>query len=232
MHGKRAGKKDGVAAKPPIGWDIIIKKITASLAGKAVPSVSRVAYENPDPFRVLVSTMISLRTKDEVTMGASARLLSRAPSPKELTELTESEIGKLIYPAGFYKTKAKYLVETGQILVTRHSGTVPDNMDGLLALPGVGRKTANLVLNLGFGIPAICVDTHVHRISNRTGWVSTKNPEGTELALMEILPKVFWIPINELLVRFGQNVCTPTSPWCSACPIYGCCDRVGVERHR
>ena len=174
--------------------------------------------------------MISLRTKDEVTAAASARLLARASSPIALASLSERAIAGLIYPAGFYRTKARHLRQVGRLLAER--GRVPEAMEDLLALPGVGRKTANLVRNLGFGLAGICVDTHVHRISNRMGWVSTKDPAGTEMALMEILPKRYWIPINELLVRYGQTVCTPLSPWCSVCPVSRWCARAGVGRAR
>jgi endonuclease-3 len=224
FHGNPENKK--------IPWARIIELINTSLSGRTIPSVSQVAYENSDPYRVLVSTIISLRTKDEVTVKASGRLLDRAASPGILASLGEEEIGALIYPAGFYRTKAKNLKTIARILIEQYDGRVPSDEGELLALPGVGRKTANLVRNLGFGIPAICVDTHVHRVSNRLGWVSTKDPAGTEAALMLILPKQYWIPINELLVRFGQNICTPTSPWCSRCPIYRYCDRVGVGRSR
>ena len=133
---------------------------------------------------------------------------------------------------GFYKNKAKHLKKIAAILIEKYDSQVPDNQEALLSLPGVGRKTANLVLNLGFGIPAICVDTHVHRVSNRFGWVTTKTPEQTEFALMEILPEKYWIEINELLVKFGQNICTPVSPWCSVCPVRKKCGRVGVGRSR
>ena len=190
------------------------------------------ARENADPFRVLVATMISLRTKDEVTEVAADRLLAAASTPRALAALSEQRIGRLIYPAGFYRTKAKSIRATARILAEAHGGRVPSEREALLALPGVGRKTANLVLNLGFGIPAICVDTHVHRISNRMGWVATKDPSHTELALMEILPRRYWIPINELLVRYGQRVCTPLSPRCSTCPVYRWCARAGVGRTR
>jgi len=227
-----------VSASPAAGqikripWARIIKLMNDSLCGKTIPSVSQVAYENSDPFRVLVSTVISLRTKDEVTVKASGRLLARGSTPEKLASLDEKEIETLIYPAGFYRTKAKNLKTIARILLESFGGRVPSIEEELLALPGVGRKTANLVRNLGFGIPAICVDTHVHRVSNRLGWVCTKEPNGTETALMQILPKRFWIPINELLVRFGQNICTPTSPWCSRCPITRYCGRVGVSRSR
>ncbi|HUI71518.1 MAG TPA: endonuclease III [Spirochaetia bacterium] len=197
-----------------------------------LPSVSEVAREDNDPFRVLVATMISLRTKDAVTRTASEKLLSLAATPAALAGLSEERIAKLIYPAGFYRTKARSLRAAARILVAEHRGTVPRTMEELLALPGVGRKTANLVLNLGYGVPGICVDTHVHRISNRTGWVKTKDPAGTEKALMEILPRRYWIRINEILVRFGQTICTPVSPRCSICPITSWCARVNVTRSR
>jgi endonuclease-3 len=186
----------------------------------------------PDPFHILVSTMISLRTKDEVTSAASERLLSRAPTAHKLARLDRKQIAELIYPAGFYNTKAKNLKSMAEVLVSRYTGRVPESMEQLLALPGVGRKTANLVRNLGYGLDGICVDTHVHRISNRLGWVRTKTPEQTESALEEVLPRRHWISINELLVRFGQTVCTPVSPFCSRCPIADHCPRIGVERRR
>lgn len=176
--------------------------------------------------------MLSLRTKDEVTLKASERLLQQAPTPEKLSRLTEEEIQKLIYPVGFYKNKARHLKQIAVILIEHYHSNIPNTPEALLAFPGVGRKTMNLVLNLGFNIPAICVDTHVHRVSNRTGWVTTKNPEQTEFALMEILPKKYWIEINELLVKFGQHICTPMSPWCSKCPLYEECERASVGRSR
>jgi endonuclease III len=219
-----------------IQWDRICRAMIARLdsAGSAqpLPSVSEVARENSDPFRVLVATMISLRTKDEVTRKASDALLGVASSASALAALSPSRIEALIYPAGFFRTKAKNLRAAAGILVARHGGKVPPDMEQLLALPGVGRKTANLVRNLGFGLPGICVDTHVHRISNRMGWVSTKGPGQTEEALMKILPRRYWISINELLVRYGQSVCTPVSPWCSVCPVSRWCARTGVGRSR
>jgi endonuclease-3 len=184
------------------------------------------------PYRLLVSCVISLRTKDEVTSEASRRLFSLAWEPRQLAGLEIDDIAKAIYPAGFYNTKAGQLKEIGRILSDRFSGKVPANEEELLALPGVGRKTANLVLGLGFGIPAICVDTHVHRISNRLGMVSTKTPEQTEKALNHVLPRDLWIPINDLLVTFGQNQCHPTSPKCTGCPSADLCSRVGVTRSR
>jgi endonuclease-3 len=176
--------------------------------------------------------MISLRTKDEVTARASERLLDRASNPRTMAELGVEEIGRLIYPAGFYNTKARHLQAVAGILAKKHGGQVPSAMNELLQLPGVGRKTANLVRNLGFGLDGICVDTHVHRISNRLGWVRTRSPLETESALERILPRRFWIPINELLVSFGQRICTPLSPRCSSCPITAYCLQVGVTRTR
>ncbi len=184
------------------------------------------------PFRLLVACVISLRTKDEVTAAASQRLFGIAPDPMQLAELGVESIAKAIYPAGFYNTKARQLQEIGRILRDKYGGEVPPDESILLALPGVGRKTANLVLGLGFGIPAICVDTHVHRISNRLGLVKTKTPEQTERALNEVLPSDLWVPINDLLVTFGQNRCHPTSPRCTGCPLDDLCPRVGVTRHR
>jgi len=181
---------------------------------------------------VLVSTMISLRTKDEVTAAASARLLQRAPTAEALASLPEGRIARLIYPAGFYRTKARHLKQAARLIAAQHGGRVPSSMEELLALPGVGRKTANLVRNLGFGLPGICVDTHVHRITNRLGWVRTRDPAQTERALEAVLPRRYWIPINGLLVAFGQRTCTPQSPWCSRCPIRKHCARIGVTRSR
>jgi endonuclease-3 len=191
-----------------------------------------VAERRADPFDILVSTMISLRTKDEVTSVAAERLLSRAPTAHKLARLGWKQIADLIYPAGFYNIKAKNLKRMAKELVSRYAGRVPEEMEQLLELPGVGRKTANLVRNLGYGLDGICVDTHVHRISNRLGWVQTKTPEQTEIALEKILQRKYWIPINELLVRFGQTLCTPVSPFCTRCPIHARCPRIGVQRSR
>ena len=208
------------------------RRLAESDGGRSLPSVSEVARDNHDPWRVLVSTMISLRTRDDVTLRAAKALLQRAPTPQALAALAESTIESLIYPAGFYHTKAKNLRAAARLLLSAHAGAVPPEMEELLALPGVGRKTANLVRNLGFGLPGICVDTHVHRISNRFGWVSTRTPGQTEAALMRVLPRRYWISINELLVRYGQEVCVPLSPRCSTCPVVKRCARVGVRRSR
>jgi endonuclease-3 len=185
-----------------------------------------------NPFRVLLSCIISLRTKDEVTRAASKSLFALASTPETVACLKTVEVEKAIYPAGFYRTKAKTIIDISKELVEKRSSRVPDTIEGLLELKGVGRKTANLVLTLGFGKPGICVDTHVHRITNRWGLVSTKTPEATEYALREILPKRYWIMINDLLVAYGQNVCGPLSPFCGSCAIAGWCEREGVKRSR
>ena len=229
-HGQHPSSPPHGCAQPP--WDRFFDLIHRHLRDVPLPSVSDLARSDRDPFHVLVSTMISLRTKDEVTATAAARLLSEAPTVHDLAALSVVRIEQLIYPAGFYHTKARHLREMATILLERHGSKVPSSIDLLLKLPGVGRKTANLVLNLGFGVPAICVDTHVHRISNRLGWVESATPAHTEQTLMERLPRRYWMPVNELLVGFGKKTCTPLSPWCSRCPLADFCPRVGVERSR
>lgn len=197
-----------------------------------VPIVTEISRRRRDPYRVLISTLLSLRTKDETTRQAADRLLASAPTPRKMLRLPEARIRELIYPVGFYKTKAAVLKRVCREIIQRHGGKVPDDVDILLKLKGVGRKTANLVVTLGYGKPGICVDTHVHRISNRLGYVRTRNPVETEFALREKLPPAYWIPINDYLVAYGQNICKPISPFCSRCRLAPFCDRVGVNRHR
>jgi endonuclease-3 len=184
------------------------------------------------PFRILVGCVISLRTKDEVTYAATDRLFRRASDPRQMIRLRGSTIAKLIYPAGFYRRKAEQIRGISRMLIDDHEGRVPDDLDALLELPGVGRKTANLVITLGFDKPGICVDTHVHRITNRLGWLRTDHPDRTEEELRACLPPAHWIPINETLVRHGQQVCKPLSPICSTCPVERDCPKVGVTRRR
>ena len=217
---------------PGINWDDIFRLLQSGLRGNDKPSVSTVAERSSDPYRILFSTIISLRTRDEVTLAASERLFSCAGSLTELDRLSKAKIETLIYPAAFYRNKAANIKKCVSILLKDFGGKIPCSREELLQLPGVGRKTANLTLNLGFGINAICVDTHVHRISNRTGWVNTANPDETESTLEKILPERFWIPLNELLVSYGQQVCTPLSPRCSICTIRKHCIRRGVARSR
>ncbi|MGX8685706.1 MAG: endonuclease III domain-containing protein [Spirochaetales bacterium] len=199
---------------------------------KVIPAVSYVAITQNDPYCVLISTILSLRTKDDVTLQASVRLFNVASNPAEMLKLSPDQIEKLIFPTGFYKTKAQRILEISQILMDKYGGKVPSTVEELLALPGVGIKTANLTLNLGFGIDAICVDCHVHQISNRMGWIKTSTPEESEKVLQTVMPKKYWIPLNELLVSYGQEVCTSVSPKCSMCPENESCPKVGVTRSR
>ena len=208
-----------------------LKKLKKAVRKFRTPSVTVIAKKN-DPFAVLVSCIISLRTRDEVTELASARLFNLAKLPAELLELSNAKIEKAIYPAAFYRNKTKSLKELCQVLVKEYSGKVPDKLEELLKLKGVGRKTANLTLILGHNKPGICVDIHVHRISNRWGYVKTKSPDETEMVLREILPKRFWKGFNDLLVSFGQNLCKPVSPFCGSCPIEDQCPKIGVNRFR
>ena len=191
-----------------------------------------IAERHRDPFRVLVACILSLRTQDTTTGPAAARLFAVADTPSAMRAIPARTIERLIYPVGFYRTKARVIRGLAGDLLERFGGRVPDDIDALLTLKGVGRKTANLVVTLGFGKPGICVDTHVHRISNRLGYVRTRDPEATEMALRERLPRRYWIGYNDLLVAFGQNVCTPISPRCSTCPVSARCRRVGVTSAR
>jgi len=191
------------------------------------PAVSVVA--DGDPFKVLIATILSARTKDEVTIKASRKLFSAADNPYDMIKLGEKKISELIYPVGFYRNKAKNIVQICKELIEKYGGKVPDTMEELLKLKGVGRKTANLVLILGYDKMGICVDTHVHRITNRWGYVKTKTPEETEMELRKKLPKKHWKEINELLVSFGQHICKPVKPQCNTCPVQKLCPRIGVR---
>lgn len=211
--------------------DDVVKILREECKRWRSPIVTEVSRERI-PFKVLISCIISLRTKDEVTSEASRRLFSIADSPWKMALLETDEIERAIYPAGFYRTKARNIKRISHKLLEDNNGIVPDSLEELLKLPGVGRKTANLVMTLGYGKHGICVDTHVHRIMNRLGYVSTKTPEQTEFVLREKLPTQYWLEINDLLVTYGQNLCTPVSPFCSRCRLYPYCQRVGVERSR
>jgi endonuclease-3 len=196
------------------------------------PYVTELSQRRREPFHILISTILSLRTKDAVTAAASQRLFALADTPATILKLTPRQIEKAIYPAGFYRVKARHIRQVCRELLEQYAGHVPDDLEALVKLPGVGRKTANLVVTLGFGKPGICVDTHVHRITNRWGYVQTKTPEQTELALRAKLPATYWIEINDELVALGQNICHPTSPKCSICPVRAYCERIGVTRSR
>jgi endonuclease III len=195
-------------------------------------AVSEVVAEERDPFRVLVACLLSLRTQDTTTGPAAARLFRLADTPAAMLRLAPRTIERTIFPVGFYRTKTRVLREISRDLLARFGGRVPADLDALLTLNGVGRKTANLVLTVGFARPGICVDTHVHRISNRLGFVRTATPEQTEFALRAKLPRRYWIEFNDLLVTHGQNVCRPISPLCSRCPVAPLCHRVGVTTSR
>jgi len=197
-----------------------------------LPAVERIERDSSDPFLVLISCLISLRTKDEVTEEAGRRLFAVARTPQQMLALSPAKIRKLIYPAGFYRVKAQRIRQICHHLIGRFRGKVPETLEELLTLPGVGRKTANLVMTLGHKKPGICVDVHVHRISNRLGYVRTRTPFETEMALRETLPKRYWMEYNALLVSFGQALCRPVSPWCSRCPVKRYCARRGVVRSR
>jgi len=195
-------------------------------------AVAKIAEASRDPFRVLISCILSQQTKDEVTAAASARLYRLADRPGAIVGLPARHIAEVIYPVSFYRTKAKTIRRVCQTLLGRFGGRVPDSLEALLNLRGVGRKTANLVLTVGYRKPGICVDTHVHRISNRWGYVRTRTPVQTEMALRRTLPRRHWIHYNDLLVPFGRHLCRPVSPFCSRCPVARWCARVGVTRHR
>ncbi|EKE03804.1 MAG: Endonuclease III [uncultured bacterium] len=182
--------------------------------------------KNKDPFKTLIACLLSLRTKDETTYGATLRLFNLGSTPDDFLKLNEEEIQKAIYPVGFYRNKTGVILGICRDLLDKYNGIVPDEIDELLKLKGVGRKTANLVVSKGYGKPAICVDTHVHRISNRLGFVKTKNPDETEMALREKLPKKYWNKINDLMVTHGQNTCKPVNPKCNICTIEPYCQKI------
>jgi len=195
-------------------------------------AVSEVAAAERDPFRVLVACLLSLRTQDTTTRPAAERLFRLAATPADTLRLRPAQIERAIFPVGFYRTKARVILGVARDLLDRFGGRVPAEIDTLLTLKGVGRKTANLVRTVGFGKPGICVDTHVHRISNRLGFVRTETPEQSEFALRAKLPRRYWLEYNDLLVAFGQNVCRPIAPLCSRCPVRVVCHRVGVTTSR
>jgi endonuclease-3 len=197
-----------------------------------VPIVGMVAEESKDPFRVLISCILSLRTQDRTTEQASRRLFALATTPEEMLKLSIPQIEKAIYPVGFYRTKTRNIKSICKTLIAQYQSKVPDEIDELLKLKGVGRKTANLVVTLGYHKPGICVDTHVHRISNRLGYIKTKTPEQTETVLRGKLPGKYWMIWNDLLVTYGQNLCKPISPLCTQCRLTPYCSRVGVMKSR
>ncbi|MHB8110452.1 MAG: endonuclease III domain-containing protein [Syntrophorhabdaceae bacterium] len=214
-------------------FDTMMKALIDHFPEEAAPVITRISRDKRrDPFIILVGTLLSLRTKDETTEKVMNTLMTRVKTPQDLVRIPVDELEKAIYPVGFYRNKAKTLKEVAQIIIDTYGGAVPDSIDELLKVRGIGRKTANLVVTEGYGKPGICVDTHVHRISNRLGIVTTGNPHKTEEALRQVLPQRYWIIYNSLLVTFGKNICTPLSPKCSACPLEPLCPRKGVVRSR
>jgi endonuclease-3 len=207
----------------------ILRRVTKAMPE---PYVTRLAHATHDPFLILIATILSLRTRDAPTEAASEHLFALAKTPADMVKLTWEQVEQAIHPVMFAGVKAQNILEICRILLDQYDGLVPADLDKLDALPGVGRKTANLVITLGFGLPGICVDTHVHRITNRWGYVRAKSPDETEMALRAKLPRKYWIEINAELVEFGQNICTPVLPKCSSCPLFEFCDRVGVNKSR
>jgi endonuclease-3 len=221
--------------KEKIHFDEIFKLLNIGLEKYTTPVLSKKKWDNVihTPYTTLISCLLSLRTKDEVTEQASIRLLKKYDTPQKMIKLPNSEIQELIYPVGFYKTKAKRIKEISKTLIDEYAGSVPKNLDELLKLKGVGRKTANIVMVYGFYKKGFLpIDTHCHRIPNRLGWIKTKTPEETENELRKILPDKYWDDFNHLFVKFGQTICVPISPFCSKCPINKFCKKISVEKSR
>lgn len=216
----------------PFPLEQVLATLEHALEHFTQPLIDQMGSQGTSPFHVLIATILSLRTKDTLTAVVAPRLFAQAETPQAILALGEARVAELIYPVGFYRNKARSIIELCQLLLDQHGGSVPAELEQLLALPGVGRKTANLVLTAGYGLPGICVDIHVHRICNRWGYVNTRNPDATELVLRAQLPPIHWLSINRLLVTLGQNICHPTSPKCSQCPIAAHCGRIGVTRSR
>ena len=210
----------------------VLQILSKEVAGYAVPIVDLIAVQTKDPYKVLVATILSARTKDETTAQAAARLFKEAPDLAALAGLSEERLAKLIFPVGFYKNKAGFLARLPGVLASEFGNRIPDEVEPLTRLPGVGRKTANLVVAVAFKKPAICVDTHVHRIMNIWGYVETRTPLETEMALREKLPPQYWLTINSTLVAFGQGTCKPVAPHCDRCVIAQYCPQIGVTPRR
>lgn len=233
MKGPSLKVKEKSRAVSPETLAKVFKELEAMMVTFPEAVVDAMVKDKRDPFKVLIATLISLRTKDEVTGKATERLFKFASTPEKMALLDPEVIEKAIFPAGFYRTKAKTIINACTVLNVKHGGEVPSTIEELVAIKGVGRKTANLVLSSGFGIEAICVDTHVHRICNRWGYVTTKTADATEMVLRKQLPRAYWIRINALLVVMGQNICRPISPICSSCTLRDWfCPALGVEKSR
>jgi endonuclease-3 len=209
-----------------------MRALALAIDGMELPAIEKISESQAeDPFQVLIATLLSARTQDATTLAASTRLFKRARTPRTMATLTVKEIEKLIYPVSFYRNKARFVKATCQMLIRDYGGRVPTTLEEMVRLPGVGRKTANLVMILAFkSLRNICVDTHVHRISNRLGWVRTKQPDETEQALYDSTDARWWPYINLYLVTWGQNVCRPMYPRCGECVLVEYCPRVGVAK--
>lgn len=230
-----ARKRQATTRRAPIdarSISRVLRVLRREAPGWNAPIVSFIAVQHRDPFRTLISCILSLRTQDATTAAASMRLYEQAHTPETILALSSKKLERLIFPVGFYRTKVRVIRGICRDLIDKFNGRVPDEIDQLLTLKGVGRKTANLVVTEAYGKPGICVDTHVHRISNRWGLVRTKTPEKTEMALRAVLPPMHWLEYNGILVAFGQTICHPTSPWCSRCKIEAMCPKLGVLRSR
>jgi len=212
--------------------DKILNTVKKAVEKYDIPVLEKFNEMTQDPYWVLISCILSLRAKDETTEKVARALYAAAPSPEQVLKIPVKKMEKIVYKSGFYKVKAGNVLNITGIILEKYKGKVPDNIDELLTIKGVGRKTANLVVTVAFNKPGICVDTHVHKISNRWGYVKTKNPDETEMKLREILPQKYWIKYNMRLVLFGRNICLSVSPWCSKCPLAKDCPKVGVEKHR
>lgn len=210
----------------------VIEILRSEVPKLETPFITFLAVRTRDPFKILISCILSMRTQDRTTAEASGRLYKLAETPRQMVKLSKEEIEKAIYPVGFYRVKVGNILSICKDLIEKYKGKVPDEIDELLKLKGVGRKTANLVVTVGYGKPGICVDTHIYRIPNRWGYIKTKTPEETEKVLRKKLPEEYWIEYNDLLVPFGQVICRPLSPKCSICPIEMHCEKVGVGIHR
>ncbi len=219
-----------IKRSPSVG--VVMRRLVRAIDRMDNPAIEKLAVEQKgDSFQVLIATLLSAQTKDAVTLDASTRLFRRARTPETMARLSVSTLERLIYPVSFYRNKARHVKEASRQIMSRFGGTVPTTMSDLLTLPGVGRKTANLTLIVAYQSASnICVDTHVHRISNRFGWVTTRTPEQTEQALYAVAPRRWWALINSYLVTWGQNICRPVYPKCTACAIEPICPRIGVTR--
>lgn len=208
----------------------IIQILSREFNKHEMPIVDFIKIQTNDPYKILIATILSARTKDQITTKVCENLFSKAPNMQKLNKLSLNEIETIIKPINYYKNKAKYLKQLPSILKEKFNNKIPSEIDELIQLPGVGRKTANLVRSTAFGLSAICVDIHVHRISNRLGYVKTKTPFETEMTLRKQLPEKYWINYNKYLVSFGQNTCKPINPKCEICPIEKYCNKVNIKK--